>query len=158
MDEPLGSMGQPVKVLVGDKPIFLCCKGCVKKIEAEPAKYVALVHGRGWRAEEQQELPEPSAGNRPAEGGQPPHVPAGQTEIRPGVFQVTPADAPFIAAQRRCPVMDEPLDAMGGPLKVHADGHAIYICCAGCAKRIAADPHKYLKILEQKGVTVPRIQ
>ncbi|MFB2351670.1 hypothetical protein, partial [Priestia megaterium] len=42
MDESLGSMGNPIKVMVGDKPIFLCCKGCVKKIQAEPAKYLAM--------------------------------------------------------------------------------------------------------------------
>ncbi len=44
MDELLGSMGQPIKVMVGDKPIFLCCKGCIKKIKAEPAKYLAMVY------------------------------------------------------------------------------------------------------------------
>src|SRR6056297_4210693 len=40
MDEPLGSMGTPVKVIVGDKPMYLCCKGCVKKVQAAPAKYL----------------------------------------------------------------------------------------------------------------------
>lgn len=44
MDEPLGGMGTPIKVTVGDKPIFLCCKGCVKKVQAEPAKYLAMVN------------------------------------------------------------------------------------------------------------------
>lgn len=44
LDEPLGSMGQPIKVMVGDKPVFLCCKGCVKKVETEPAKYLAMVY------------------------------------------------------------------------------------------------------------------
>lgn len=45
MDEPLGGMGQPVKVMIGETPIFLCCKGCIKKIQAEPAKYLAMVYG-----------------------------------------------------------------------------------------------------------------
>jgi hypothetical protein len=47
MDEPLGSMGQPIKVLVGDKPIFLCCKGCIKKIQAEPQKYLGILAQQG---------------------------------------------------------------------------------------------------------------
>lgn len=45
MDEPLGGMGQPIKVMIGETPIFLCCKGCIKKIQAEPAKYLAMVYG-----------------------------------------------------------------------------------------------------------------
>ncbi len=54
MDEPLGGMGNPIKVMVGDKPIFLCCKGCIKKIQAEPAKYLAMVYGNDAVAEPRQ--------------------------------------------------------------------------------------------------------
>lgn len=136
MDEPLGSMGQPVKVMIGDKPVFLCCKGCLKKIEAEPARYLAIVYGDSQQGA----------------------VPAGGEQVRPGIFKVNEADAQFVAAQKRCPVMDEPLDAMGGPYKVNANGKAIYICCPGCAKKIAAEPQKYLTILAQQGVNAPVIQ
>jgi len=139
MDEPLGSMGQPIKVMVGDKPIFLCCKGCIKKIKAEPAKYLAMVYDNGAQAQS------------PQQGA----VPFGSDEVRTGVFKVVAADAPYIAAQKRCPVMDEPLDAMGGPYKVNADGKAIYICCPGCAKKIAAKPQEYLGILAKQGVNAP---
>ncbi len=141
MDEPLGSMGGPVKLLVGDQPLFLCCKGCIKKVKAEPRKYLAMVYGETDQA-----------------GGQPDQVTAGGEAVRPGVFKVTAADQPFIAAQKRCPVMDEPLDAMGGPYKVHAAGQAIYICCPGCAKRIAAEPQKYIATLSQQGVQPPRLR
>jgi YHS domain-containing protein len=136
MDEPLGSMGQPIKVIVGDKPIFLCCRGCIKKIQAEPTKYLAKVYGKS-RSDS---------------------VPAGTDAVRAGVFKVTADDQPFITAQKKCPVMDEPLDAMGGPFKVHAAGKAIYICCPGCAKRIAAEPEKYLDILASQGVTAPLLR
>ena len=136
MDEPLGGMGNPIKVMVGDKPIFLCCKGCIKKIQAEPAKYLAMVYGDVDQA----------------------YVPAGTEQVREGIFKVVAADAPFIAAQKRCPVMDEPLDAMGGPYKVNAAGKAIYICCPGCAKKIAAEPQKYLDILAKQGVNAPIIR
>ncbi len=136
MDEPLGGMGTPIKVMVGDKPIFLCCKGCIKKIEAEPSKYLAMVYGN-------------------EEGS---FVPVGAEQVREGIYKVSAADAPFIAAQKKCPVMDEPLDAMGGPYKVNAAGQAIYICCPGCAKRIAADPQKYLAILKAQGVDAPKLR
>jgi hypothetical protein len=74
------------------------------------------------------------------------------------VFKVSAADAPYITAQKRCPVMDEPLNAMGGPYKVNAAGKAIYICCPGCAKKIAAQPQKYLDILAKQGVNAPLLR
>jgi hypothetical protein len=39
----LGSMGTPVKVMVNDQPVFLCCKGCRKKALADPEKTLARV-------------------------------------------------------------------------------------------------------------------
>jgi len=33
----LGGMGTPVKVLLGDQPIYLCCKGCLGKVQKNPA-------------------------------------------------------------------------------------------------------------------------
>lgn len=136
MDESLGSMGQPIKVMVGDKPIFLCCKGCIKKVQAEPAKYLAMVYGSNQQSA----------------------VTSGGDQVRPGVFKVSASDASFVAAQKKCPVMDEPLDAMGGPYKVNANGKAIYICCPGCAKKIAAEPQKYLAILARQGVNPPAMR
>ncbi|TWT74048.1 hypothetical protein [Allorhodopirellula solitaria] len=136
MDEPLGGMGTPVKVMVGEQPIFLCCKGCVKKVQAEPAKYLAMVYRDDDTAA----------------------VPAGTEQVREGVFQVVAADSPFIAAQKKCPVMDEPLGTMGGPYKVNAAGKAIYICCPGCAKKIAAEPQRYLAVLKSQGVEAPTIR
>ena len=41
MDEPLGSMGTPLKVSGLERDVFLCCKGCVKFLEKEPAKFLA---------------------------------------------------------------------------------------------------------------------
>ncbi|MGO8749260.1 MAG: hypothetical protein ACLQNE_25145 [Thermoguttaceae bacterium] len=39
--QPLGSMGEPVKVVVKERTIFLCCDGCTKKLLADPDKYLA---------------------------------------------------------------------------------------------------------------------
>ena len=107
MDEPLGSMGAPWKVPVGDRAVFVCCKGCIKRVQAEPAKYVAL-------------LPPPPA------------------------TRATEVDAAAIAAQKLCPVMDEPLGSMGVPWKVPVAGGSVFVCCKGCIKRVRAEPAKYL--------------
>lgn len=38
--EDLGSMGGPLKVTRGDKATFICCKGCLKEIQANPDKFL----------------------------------------------------------------------------------------------------------------------
>ncbi len=42
-DSRLGSMGTPVKILVREQPVFLCCKGCQKKALADPDKTLAKI-------------------------------------------------------------------------------------------------------------------
>jgi len=42
-DKLLGSMGVPVKVMVKDQPVFLCCAGCVKKAQSNPDQTLANV-------------------------------------------------------------------------------------------------------------------
>lgn len=38
--EDLGSMGGPLKVTRGDQSTFICCKGCLKQIQANPDKFL----------------------------------------------------------------------------------------------------------------------
>lgn len=121
----LGSMGAPPKVFVDGKPLFVCCKPCSGKLTATPDAYLAKYYEAKGK------------------------------EIRPGVFQATLADASAIAAQKKCPVMDEELGGMGAPQKVNVNGKAVYICCAGCAKKLHAEPAKYLDMLAKQGVTPP---
>lgn len=123
--QPLGSMGKPPKVTIGDKSLFVCCAGCTKKVKANAEQYLTKYYT--------------------AKGEQ----------VREGVFKSTLADAAAIAAQKTCPVMDEPLGDMGVPGKVNVNGKAIYICCAGCAKKLTAEPDKYLEALKAEGLTPP---
>jgi len=39
----LGSMGAPVKLELNGKPVYLCCKGCTAKAQADPAATLATV-------------------------------------------------------------------------------------------------------------------
>ncbi len=41
--EPLGSMGPPLKLMVNDQPVFVCCKGCEKKATSHPDQTLAKV-------------------------------------------------------------------------------------------------------------------
>ena len=38
---PLDSMGGPVPVKLGDRTVFICCKGCEGKLKQDPEKYLA---------------------------------------------------------------------------------------------------------------------
>jgi hypothetical protein len=42
-DERLGSMGPPLKLDIKGQSVFVCCKGCKKKAEADPDKTLAKV-------------------------------------------------------------------------------------------------------------------
>ncbi|MCA9050085.1 MAG: hypothetical protein KDA89_15215, partial [Planctomycetaceae bacterium] len=50
------------------------------------------------------------------------------------VARMTKDDAPLIAKQARCPVMDESLGSMGQPIKLLVGGKSLYLCCKGCIK------------------------
>ena len=39
-DAPLGSMGEPVRVVVNGRPVFICCPGCREPLLKSPAKYL----------------------------------------------------------------------------------------------------------------------
>ncbi len=38
--EPLGSMGKPIRVTVAGQSIFVCCEGCVSAVQRNPQKYL----------------------------------------------------------------------------------------------------------------------
>lgn len=40
--EDLGSMGGPLKVTRGDKSTLICCKGCLKAVQANPDKFFGV--------------------------------------------------------------------------------------------------------------------
>jgi Cu(I)/Ag(I) efflux system membrane fusion protein len=54
----------------------------------------------------------------------------------------------LIAKQKTCPVTGEPLDSMGGPVRVDVSGRIVFICCKGCTNALRKDPAKYLEKLK----------
>lgn len=42
-EERLGSMGPPLKLEIKGQSVFICCKGCKRKAEADPEKTLAKV-------------------------------------------------------------------------------------------------------------------
>ncbi len=46
-NEPLGSMGTPIKVTVKGRDVFLCCEGCREAVLKDPDKYLAKLDANG---------------------------------------------------------------------------------------------------------------
>jgi hypothetical protein len=57
---------------------------------------------------------------------------------------LSPADRALAARQKVCPVTGEPLDSMGGPVRVVVAGRTVFVCCEGCVAPLRAAPEKYL--------------
>jgi hypothetical protein len=74
------------------------------------------------------------AGGRTAAGAAPP----------PASGSPSPEDQKLIARQKTCPVTGEPLDSMGGPVRVVVNGRAVFVCCSGCEKPLRQKPEVYL--------------
>ena len=53
----------------------------------------------------------------------------------------------FAKAQRICPVMKH--DLPKSPKWTIVEGQIVYVCCPPCTKKIAADPQKYLRSLDE---------
>ena len=121
----LGSLGLPVKLLLDDQPLFVCCQGCVVKVREKPLLYLP----RGV-------VPRASAVPPP------PRVPISVTEA-------TADEAAEIRRQRECPVQYTPLGERGPPLRVTFSGQSFFVCCRDCAAQVQQNPEEYLTRVAQ---------
>lgn len=71
-----------------------------------------------------------------------------QAAVPAGLAELSPADRALAEKQKVCPVSEEPLGAMGKPVKVTAKGRVVFLCCEGCVAEFKANPDKYLKKLD----------
>lgn len=129
----LGEMEVPVKVELDGKPVFICCKGCVKQAKDEPEKTLARVVELKQRAKQ----PSTSAPK-----------PDRETKIRDNLAKLSPEDRKLAEAQKICPITDGPLGSMGVPPKLMVKGQVVFTCCKGCNADVEADPDANLKKVE----------
>lgn len=138
-DNRLGVMGVPIKVMVQGRPVFLCCKGCVTKALADPAKTLARLAEVKTRVK----------------AGTPPPAPAGpkgkNAEIKAALAKLSPEDRKLAEEQGYCPESDDLLGSMGMPVKVVLKGQAVFLCCKGCVDEALQHPEQTLaKVAELK--------
>ena len=124
-ESALGTMGPPVQVDVAGEVIFVCCKGCGKKAQANADKTLATVATLKKQVAEAQ-------------------------EIEASFIALAPVDRGPARAQGFCAVMtDSPLGSMGAPVKVKIGDTSVYLCCEGCRRKALANPEETLATLVQ---------
>lgn len=123
----LGSMGTPVKLLIHNQAVFLCCDGCRSKALAAPEKTLMAA----------KKLQLQSAGSE--------RPPVDELEIRKSLTALSKADRQLAERQRYCAVSSNSrLGAMGVPVKVFVKGEAVFLCCEGCTEQALNEPDKTL--------------
>lgn len=120
MDAELTSHGQPIKLMVGNQPLFVCCKGCIAEVEKKPTFYLQKVSAP---TQQNQQQPQP----------------------RVSVSYATRTDEAAIRSQQSCPVTNQRLGDHGTPIKVLIDGQPLFVCCKGCIDQVVQNPHQYFR-------------
>jgi hypothetical protein len=142
-------MGTPIKLMIGNQPVFLCCPGCEGKAKADPkrtlekAEELKKAKGRTFMP------PSPAPSSSASHEG---------AQVGANLAKLPPGDRALAEAQRFCPVSGERLGdpSMGVPVKVTINGQLVFLCCNGCEREARKDPQKTLeKVKDLKAGTKP---
>ncbi len=71
-----------------------------------------------------------------------------EAEIKSNLAKLNEEDRALAEAQGFCVSSDEPLGAMGVPLKLTLKDGTAFVCCKGCEKKALRDPEKTLAKVE----------
>jgi len=149
-------------VATDDGPVFFCCKDCIAKYKADPAKYAEKValqrKALADRAKVQVTCPVSKEPVDPAVS-----VESGGTKVyfccKSCVKKYEAEPAKYASAlansytyQTKCPVMGEEIDPKA--FTTTGDGMKVYFCCKGCDKKFNANPAKYAANMAEQGFTV----
>jgi membrane fusion protein, copper/silver efflux system len=143
----LGSMGLPVKLLLQEQLVFLCCKACVREAQGNPQTTLAKVTERKAKSAT------PAVEGTTAAGAANP--PAGwdaklEARVKANLAKLSPEDRKLAEAQEYCPNTDDNrLGSMGPPLKVLVKGQPVFICCKACLDAVQQNPDQTLAKVEQ---------
>lgn len=167
--EGLDSMGGAKNVVVEGRLIRVCCKGCIRAVKKDPAKFIAAVDAAVIEAQKASYPLEVCAvaGSNLAKAKAPVDVVIGTRLVRvccgncakkvkanPETF-LAKVDAALIEAQletyplEACLVSNEPLDAMGAPQDFLYGTRLVRTCCAGCKRGFMRNPAEMLAKLDE---------
>lgn len=72
------------------------------------------------------------------------------SKLGPSEGTLSQLDRTLAARQKVCPVTGQPLDSMGGPVRLEVAGRTVFICCKGCEGPLRKNPGKYLSKIPAK--------
>ncbi len=159
--EALGSMGDPLKVRVGEQIAYLCCKGCQgKELSAEHWKTIQGNIAAAQGTCPIMDKPVDATMESTVVNGQqvfvccPPCIAKIQADVEGSLAKVNASYVAYVAKERQalsdqlhamaqgiCPVSGQELGSMGKPVKVKVGEEEVaFLCCKGCVgKQIKAE-------------------
>ena len=154
--EALGSMGEPIKVQVGQQVAYLCCKGCQgKQLSADHWKTIQINIAAAQGTCPIMGKPVDASMKSTVVNGQqvfvccPPCIPKIQADVKGSLQKVNASYVSFVKAERQansdqlhamaqgiCPVSGGKLGSMGAPIKVKVgENEVAFLCCKGRQKK-----------------------
>lgn len=164
----LGGMGDPFVYEHEGREVRFCCKGCLPKFQKDPAKYLKAIDAKIIA---QQEAHYPTdkcvVSDEPLGGSMGDAVKVvydnrlvqlcckrcKKSFSKDPKKYLAKLDQAVIAHHKAhyplttCVVSGEKLGSMGDPVDVVVANRLVRLCCAGCKKKLFADPVKYLAML-----------
>ena len=151
--QDLGTMGEPIKVQVGEQTVFLCCQGCQsKQIKSEHWQTIQTRQAKAqgicpiMEKEVDASMQATTVAGYPIFVCCPPCIPKIQAAPEKSLEMVRASYVAFVKAERQaaseqwhikaqgiCPVSGEVLGTKGQPVKVEVgEGEHAFLCCQGC--------------------------
>lgn len=139
-NDPLGSMGVPVKLTVDGRVVFVCCKGCIAEANANPGKTFARVEEFIKKGSVVATEPTSATSHAPKMSAD------DLAEIRANLDKLPLAEKKVAEGQRLCPIQGNALGSMGVPVKVDLGrGTTTFVCCKSCVAKAQKDPDETLR-------------
>ena len=143
----LGSMGQPVKLHISGRTVFVCCEACREQALENPEKTLAQLAASKVPVNEPRK-PIPVKGDRRPPIGNNSKTPL-DAKIDAVLAGLSDDDRKLATQQHWCPVLDSRLGSMGLPVKLTLDGQTVLLCCASCKEEAKADVKATLDKVKQ---------
>ncbi len=164
-----------VKSLYADhdgKRVYFCCGGCDSRFKRTPEKYISKLEKQGVTLEKTQ-MPQTTC---PVMGGKIVRSLYADHDGKRVYFCCGGCDSRFKRSPARyisklekkgvtlekTPVAQTTCPVMGGKiiksLYADHDGKRVYFCCGGCDARFKRAPAKYIRKLEEQGVTLEEVK
>ncbi|MFQ5492378.1 MAG: hypothetical protein ACE5GE_16835 [Phycisphaerae bacterium] len=159
-------MGEPVDFSVSmatdEGPVFVCCKGCIKKMKKNPDKYADAIAAqrKALAGRDKVQVTCPISG-KPIDkdafaevNGKKIYMccPKCVDKYKANPDKFAGKLAASYTYQTKCPLSGEKIDTTA--FATLPSGLKIYTCCSKCSDKFQADPEKYWSSLEKQGFNV----